>query len=71
VRQVGPRETVMTKFGRSIDLVKVIVGDQTRERFEVVCWDSVALLTQNLRVNDIVYFRGTFLSLLSLLLSCF
>lgn len=60
VREVGRRETVMTKFGRSIELVKLIVGDQTRERFEVVCWDSIATLTQSLRVNDIVHFRGTF-----------
>jgi hypothetical protein len=59
VREVGRRETVMTRFGRSIELVKVIVGDQTRERFEIVCWDSIATLTQSLRVNDIVHFRGT------------
>src|SRR2546423_2353116 len=73
VREIGFREMVMTRFARRIELVKVIVGDQTKERFEVVCWGGIAILCQSLRVNDIVHFTGisTFpVILLSLQTSC-
>lgn len=59
IREIGRLQVVTTKYNKSISLVKLIVQDQTRQGFEVACWDSMATLTQSLRINDIVHFRGT------------
>lgn len=54
-----PCQRVTTKFGKSIALVKLMVADQTRTNLEIACWDAMASLTQSMRKDDIVYFRGT------------
>lgn len=54
-----PCQHVTTKFGKSISLVKLMVADQTRTNLEIACWDAMASLTQSMRKDDIVYFRGT------------
>ena len=53
-------QLVMTRFGKSIPLVKLIVADQTRGNLEIACWDAMALLTQSMRKDDIIYFRGMY-----------
>lgn len=54
-------ELVATKFGTSINLTKLIVGDLTRQQFEIACWDDMATVAQKIHVHDIVYFRGMLL----------
>jgi|SRR5271156_5092625 len=58
VMETHPCELVATRFGTSINLTKLIVGDLTRQHFEIACWDNMARVVQKIRVNDIVYFRG-------------
>jgi len=56
--EISPCQLVMTKFGKSINLVKLVVSDQTRPNFEIACWDRMASFAQTLRVDDIIQFRG-------------
>jgi hypothetical protein len=58
IKEIGQNQVVTTKYNKSIHLVKLVVQDQTRQGFEIACWDMMATLTQSLRVNDIVHFRG-------------
>ena len=58
ITEISPCQQVITKYGNSISLVKLIVADQTKANLEIACWDNMALLAQNMRTNDIVYFRG-------------
>jgi hypothetical protein len=60
VTEISRLQEVTTKFGKSINLVKLTVTDQTRANFEIACWDTMALHTQSMRKDDIIYFRGTF-----------
>jgi hypothetical protein len=60
ITEISPCQHVITKFGKSIPLVKLIVADQTRTNFEVACWDAMANLTQSIRKDDIIFFRGVF-----------
>jgi len=66
ISEVGMTQVVTTKYNKQINLVKLVVQDQTRQGFEIACWDGMATLTQSLHVNDIVHFRGP----LPLSLSC-
>jgi hypothetical protein len=59
VTEVSALQTVATKYGKSVPLVKLVVADQTKSNFEIACWDTMASLCQSLRPTDIVYFRGT------------
>ena len=59
VTEISAHHQVTTKYGNSISLVKLIVADQTKANLEIACWANMALLAQNIRTNDIVYFRGT------------
>ena len=58
VTEISACQTVSTKYGRSVSLVKLVVADQTRLNFEIACWNAMAMLTQSLRAQDIIYFRG-------------
>jgi len=56
--EISPCQLVITKFGESINLVKLVVADQTWPNFEIACWDRMASFAQTLRVDDIIQFRG-------------
>lgn len=58
VQEIFPAQVVRTKYGKSIPLVKLIVADQTVSNFEIACWEAMATLTQSMRINDILHFRG-------------
>ena len=58
ITEISPCQQVTTKYGNSISLVKLIVADQTKANLEIACWENMALLAQNIRTDDIVYFRG-------------
>ena len=57
--EISPCQHIITKYGKSISLVKLIVADQTNPHLEIACWEQMAVLAQNMRTNDIIYFRGT------------
>ena len=58
ITSISPSQTITTKYGKTIPLVKVIVADQTKSQFEIACWENMAILAQSMRTNDIIYFRG-------------
>jgi hypothetical protein len=58
ITEISPTQTITTKYGKTIPLVKLIVADQTRSNLEIACWETMALLAQSLRTHDIIYFRG-------------
>ena len=58
ITDVSSCQLVTTKYANSIPLVKLVVGDQTKSRFEVACWGDMAIKAQAMRRNDIAYFRG-------------
>jgi hypothetical protein len=60
ITAILPCQHVTTKFGKSIALVKLTVADQTRANLEIACWDAMAGLTQSMRKDDIIFFRGIF-----------
>jgi hypothetical protein len=55
---ISPCQTVDTKYGKSIALVKLSVADQTKSNLEIACWENMARMALSLRVDDIVYFSG-------------
>lgn len=57
--EISPCQQIITKYGKSISLVKLIVADQTNPHLEIACWEQMSVLAQNMRTNDIIYFRGT------------
>ena len=59
VMEISACQNITTKFGKSINLVKLTVADQTRSNFEIACWDTMAILCQSLRLQDIIHFRGS------------
>ena len=65
IQEITQFQLVKTKYGKEIALVKLIVADQTTSGLEVACWDQMALVAENMRVDDIVYFRGICLTDLS------
>jgi hypothetical protein len=58
VQDISPVQIITTKYGKSIPLVKLIVADQTVSNFEIACWEAMATVTQSMRINDIIHFRG-------------
>jgi len=58
ILEISPCHQITTKYGKSVSLVKLILADQTNPHLEIACWENMAVLAQNLRINDIVYFRG-------------
>jgi hypothetical protein len=59
IQEISPVQMITTKYGKTIPLVKLIVADQTISTFEVACWENLATLTQSMRRNDIIHFRGS------------
>jgi len=59
ITEICACKEINTKFGKTIPLVKLIVADQTRSNLEIACWDVMANLTQSMRKDDIILFRGT------------
>jgi hypothetical protein len=58
ITEISACQRVTTKYGKTIPLVKLIVADQTQSNLEIACWENMAMLTQSMRIDDIIYFRG-------------
>jgi len=58
ITDMSPYQYVTTKYGNAISFVKLIVADQSKANLEIACWENMARAAQNMRINDIIYFRG-------------